>query len=127
VLAVGQLEESLEQVDAGHALGQTAAQQPARPHHRLTVGEQQIGLEQGLAQQRVATKVHHLGRIDDPDEEPGIRCDGLLAAVQDLLEGQRVELEAEERSARGWAVSAGVWSRLDGAHAGSRDVSSKFA
>ena len=45
----------------------------ARPHHRLPVRHDEIAFQQGLPQLAIATKLDHLGGVDDADQRSPAR------------------------------------------------------
>ena len=61
---LGEREQLLHEVDAGHALGQRVAQQARSPHHRLTVGGDQLARLDDAAQLGIALHRDELGGVD---------------------------------------------------------------
>ena len=68
VVAVGELQEALEEVDTGDALGELPAEQAARPDDGLPVGEDDVAVEKRGPQQLVAAQLDDLGGVDHPDQ-----------------------------------------------------------
>ncbi len=97
---VGQVEQALEDVDPGGALGQGLAHDAAGPDDGLAVGEQEVALEQRVAQQRVVAQVDHLGRVEHAEHQPAAGRDRLLAALDDLGHGEGGDVETEQAPGR---------------------------
>ncbi len=97
VPAMRQLEQLLEEVDAGDPFRQRAAQQAARPDDGLAVGQQQVAGEQGVAQHAVAVQVDDLGGVEHAEDQRPARPHGLLAAADHFGHAQAVEMQAEQQ------------------------------
>ena len=64
LLALGQREQLLHQVDAGNPLGQWIAKKTRGPDHGLAVGGHELGLCDRLPEARVGAKRHDLCRVE---------------------------------------------------------------
>ena len=85
-----------EQVDPGHPLRQRGAQDPARPHHGLAVGQHHVALGHRLPELRVPLHGYDLGRVDHPDGELLAMIDRSGAPRDGLVHGERVDRQAEQ-------------------------------
>ncbi|MDT4873806.1 hypothetical protein FQZ97_1090700 [compost metagenome] len=90
-MPIGQRQQFLEQVNAGHALGQWLAEQAAGPDHGLAIGEQHVAIKDRVAQLAILAEIDDFGGIEHADQHRLPRFHGVATAVHSLVHAERID------------------------------------
>ena len=108
----GTCHQSLEEINASHALGQRVSKQPTRPDDRHPIRKYEVGSHDGFPEQAIAAHVNEFCRIDDSESQRLHPVDRCLAVADYFVACSGVDADSEDvahgQLRRGRALLRGV-------------------
>jgi hypothetical protein len=110
-VVVATAQHPVHHIDPSQTLGQGVPEEPARPHDRDAVGQDQIAGEHVGPERQVPPHVYQLRRVDHTDLEPASADDALVDSVEHLVHREGVDGDPEDlllAAPRGRGAHSGI-------------------